>query len=63
VREPLLVRDVLYACQGITGKFMDFQVRRACMHACIICRSRAVHCLQARGHCAVPGGAAGRAGL
>jgi len=35
VREPLLVRDVLYACQGITGKFMDFQVRRACMHACM----------------------------
>jgi len=26
VKEPLLVRDVLYACQGITGKFMEYQV-------------------------------------
>lgn len=25
VKEPLLVRDVLYACQGITGKFMEYQ--------------------------------------
>lgn len=25
VKEPLLVRDVLYACQGIEGKFTQYQ--------------------------------------
>lgn len=27
VKEPLLVRDVLYACQGINGKYTAYQVR------------------------------------
>ena len=28
VKEPLLVKDVLYACQGVNGKYTAYQVMR-----------------------------------
>jgi hypothetical protein len=27
VKEPLLVKDVLYACQGVNGKYTAYEVR------------------------------------
>ena len=32
VKEPLLVKDVLYACQGVNGKFTSFQQVRLIHH-------------------------------